>query len=641
MKGRCVVIGPNWKIRSAVTSLVDVAMRIPVLLLAFLVPFSSCFYIPGLSPVEYGVGDAISVKAVKVWSSDTQLPIDFYDYLSFCDLEGKRVYENLNIGEVLRGDRVVEAPFNINMLTNVRCKQACHTVSTSPKKIDALIHLIDNEYIVNIDVDDLPAAVERSTESQNQYEIGYRIGFKKGNEVYLNNHLKFLVKYHEVNGRYRIVGVTIEPMSIRSEDVIQNKDGTCGIVNGERAPLTLRPGTSTDFSFTYEVEWVSSDTEWASRWDIYLNTSDGQIHWFSIINSIIIIIFLTAVMSVILLKTLRRDIASYNREEDSEEIIEESGWKLVHGDVFRPPRRSALLAAFVGSGVQLLCMTFIVLFFAMLGMLSPASRGALLSAVIFTYVFMGAVAGYFSGRIYKTMRGFYWKSTALLTGLLYPGIILAVCLFINIFLWAKGSSAALPFTTILSILSLWLLVSLPLVFIGFFFGVRKRPYEQPVRTNQIPRAIPDRKMHQNIFITTMLCGLLPFGSVFIELFFIFNALWNRQIYYLFGFLFIVFVILIISCAQVAVVTTYFQLCSEDYRWWWRSFITSGGAAAYLFLYSIYYFATRLEITSFVSTLLYFGYCSILTATFWILTGTIGFFSAFTFLQKIYAAIKID
>ncbi|KAM3175396.1 hypothetical protein ACTXT7_008625, partial [Hymenolepis weldensis] len=235
------------------------------------------------------------------------------------------------------------------------------------------------------------------------------------------------------------------------------------------------------------------------------------------------------------------------------------------------------------------------------------------------------------------------------TGILYPGLILAVCLFINIFLWAKGSTAAMPFTTILGILSLWLLVSLPLVFIGFFFGVRKRPYEQPVRTNQIPRAIPDRKTHQNIFVASMLCGLLPFGSVFIELFFIFNALWNRQIYYLFGFLFIVFIILIISCAQVAIVATYFQLCSElrivqenkDYHWWWRSFITSGGAAVYLFLYSIYYFATRLEITSFVPTLLYFGYCSIISATFFILTGTIGFFSAFTFLRKIYAAIKVD
>ncbi|VDL60046.1 unnamed protein product [Hymenolepis diminuta] len=616
-------------------------MKISVVLFASLFPLSFCFYVPGLSPVEYNNGDDIRVKAVKVWSSATQLPINYYKYLSFCDLEGKHSYESLNIGEVLRGDRVVAAPFKINMLKAVKCLSACKTIQLNAEKVNELIRLIDNNYMVNLDVDDLPVAVENSLGGRTQLEIGYKVGVMNEDEAYLNNHLKFSVKYHEVHGRYRVVGVTVEPMSIKGEDLSTKPDGTCEIKSGRREPLVLKMGTPIQFPFTYEVEWVSSDIEWTSRWDVYLNTGDGQIHWFSIINSIIIIIFLTAVMAVILLKTLRRDIASYNREEDSEEIIEESGWKLVHGDVFRPPRRSALLAAFVGSGVQLLCMTFIVLFFAMLGMLSPAARGALLSAVIFTYVFMGAVAGYFSGRIYKTMRGFNWKSTALLTGMLYPGLILAVCLFINIFLWTKGSTAAMPFTTILGILSLWLLVSLPLVFIGFFFGVRKRPYEQPVRTNQIPRAIPDRKTHQNIFVASMLCGLLPFGSVFIELFFIFNALWNRQIYYLFGFLFIVFIILIISCAQVAIVATYFQLCSEDYHWWWRSFITSGGAAVYLFLYSIYYFATRLEITSFVPTLLYFGYCSIISATFFILTGTIGFFSAFTFLRKIYAAIKVD
>ncbi|VDD74533.1 unnamed protein product [Mesocestoides corti] len=614
-----------------------------------------CFYIPGLSPVEYNKGDAISVKAVKVVSSATQLPLDFYDYFSFCDVDGKITYDNLNIGELLRGDRVVEAPFKISMLSSSNCLLACNPKSLSSSQVNNLIHLIKNEYVVNIDVDDLPVSVERLSGNQNLYEIGYRIGSTMGNEIFVNNHLKFVVKYHEVKywslSRCRCDGRTNEVccliclhsayVSIRNKDVVSHSDGTCDIAKGKVLPMVLIEDHSAEISFSYQVEWVSSEIEWASRWDLYLNTGDGQIHWFSIVNSIIIIIFLTAVMAVILLKTLRRDIASYNREEDSEEIIEESGWKLVHGDVFRPPRRSALLAALVGSGVQLLCMTFIVLFFAMLGMLSPAARGALLSAVVFTYVFMGAVAGYLSGRIYKTMRGFYWKSTALLTGLLYPGMILAVCLFINVFLWAKGSSAALPFSTILGILSLWLLVSLPLVFIGFFFGVRKRPYEQPVRTNQIPRAIPDRKMHQNLFVTTLLCGLLPFGSVFIELFFIFNALWNRQIYYLFGFLFIVFVILIISCVQVAIVTTYFQLCSEDYHWWWRSFITSGGAAFYLFLYSIYYFVTRLEITGFVSTLLYFGYCCVITATFWILTGTIGFFSVFVFLRKIYAAIKID
>merc|ERR1712004_240784 len=93
---------------------------------------------------------------------------------------------------------------------------------------------------------------------------------------------------------------------------------------------------------------------------------------------------------------------------------------------------------------------------------------------------------------------------------------------------------------------------------------------------------------------------------FIELFFIFTALWENEFYYLFGFLFLVFIILIIACSQIAIVMVYFQLCAEDYHWWWRSFFVGSGSAFYVFLYSIFYFYTKLEITSFVPTLLYFG-----------------------------------
>lgn len=57
-------------------------------------------------------------------------------------------------------------------------------------------------------------------------------------------------------------------------------------------------------------------------------------------------------------------------------------------------------------------------------------------------------------------------------------------------------------------------------------------------------------------------GILPFGAVFIELFFIFNALWENQFYYLFGFLFLVFCILVVSVSQISIVMVYFQLCGE-------------------------------------------------------------------------------
>ena len=52
--------------------------------------------------------------------------------------------------------------------------------------------------------------------------------------------------------------------------------------------------------------------------------------------------------------TLHRDLRRYNDVESKEEAAEESGWKLVHGDVFRPPDRAGLLAVYLGSGVQVL-----------------------------------------------------------------------------------------------------------------------------------------------------------------------------------------------------------------------------------------------------------------------------------------------
>jgi transmembrane 9 superfamily protein 2/4 len=121
-----------------------------------------------------------------------------------------------------------------------------------------------------------------------------------------------------------------------------------------------------------------------------------------------------------------------------------------------------------------------------------------------------------------------------------------------------------------------------------------QPYSQPVRTNQIPRQVPDQVWYMNPITSTLMAGLLPFGSCFIELFFIFSAIWENQYYYLFGFLFLVCLIVIISCAEISIVMTYFQLCAEDYHWWWRSFIGSGGCAIYVFFYSIFYYSTEVR-----------------------------------------------
>ncbi|KAK6941375.1 Nonaspanin (TM9SF), partial [Dillenia turbinata] len=612
-----------------------------ILLLVF--PIAYSFYLPGVAPRDFHTGDPLYVKVNKLSSTKTQLPYDYY-FLKYCKPD-KIENSAENLGEVLRGDRIENSVYTFHMQEEQSCTVACG-VQLDVESGKNFKEKIDDEYRVNMILDNLPVAVAVPKRDGNQYyEHGFRVGLKgkytnsKEEKHFINNHLSFKVKYHKdpMTDTGRIVGFEVTPHSVNHEikawDLKKPQLTTCN-PSTKTTVLGKHPLQEVDegkqIAFTYDVTYEPSDIRWASRWDTYLLMNDDQIHWFSIINSLMIVLFLSGMVAMIMMRTLYRDIANYNQLETQDEAQEETGWKLVHGDVFRAPHNSSLLCVYIGTGVQVSAMTLVTMIFALLGFLSPSNRGGLMTAMVFLWVFMGLFAGYFSARFYKMFKGTEWKKNTLKTAFMFPGIIFALFFVLNAIIWGEKSSGAVPFGTMFALVLLWFGISVPLVFVGSYLGFKKPAIEEPVKTNKIPRQIPEQAWYMNPLFSILIGGILPFGAVFIELFFILTSIWLNQFYYIFGFLFIVFVILLITCAEITIVLCYFQLCSEDYHWWWRAYLTAGSSALYLFLYSVFYFFTKLEITKPVSGILYFGYMLIGSYAFFVLTGTIGFIACFWF-----------
>lgn len=545
----------------------------------------------------------------------------------------------------MTGDYIESSPYDVRMLVKENCRVLCKQELTKEER-DLIASLIDDSYVVNMQADNLPVAMRGKIEGvggNDQFlSLGFPVGYTGKKSHMLHNHLAFVFLYHRHKASsgdesLRVVGFEVVPQSIKH--AVNGDKPDCG---ADRTPHLLEE--SGTVYFTYDVSWEESPIRWVTRWDTYLQTGDTQIHWFSIINSLMIVLFLSGMMGTILLRTLLRDIARYNEMDNLEEAQDESGWKLVHGDVFRRPNFSKLLAVCSGTGIQILGMTVVTMFCAALGLLSPSNRGGLLQAMLLLFTFMGFPAGFVSARLNKLFQGEETSrslNVTLMTALQFPGVCFSIFFLLNLFIWSLGSSGAVPFSTMFLLLVMWFGISLPLVFVGSYFGYKKNVIDTPVRTNQIPRQIPPQHWLTHPVFGCLIGGVLPFGAVFTELLFILSSMWQHQFYYLFGFLTLVLIILVITCAEISIAFTYFQLAAEDYRWWWRSYWCSASSAIYVFVYSIVYFYTRLQIHKFVSCIIYFSYMFIISYGFFLLTGAIGFFSTLMFVRAIYGSIKID
>ncbi|MBA0703590.1 hypothetical protein Golax_015903, partial [Gossypium laxum] len=343
------------------------------------------------------------------------MPFSYYS-LPFCKPKEGVKDSAENLGELLMGDRIENSPYKFKMYVNESEIFLCQSKKVSADDFKLLKKRIDEMYQVNLILDNLPAIRYTKKEGFMLRWTGYPVGVKVQNVYYLFNHLKFKVLIHkyEETSVARVMGTGDAVEVMPSEPIV----------------------------FTYEVAFEESDIKWPSRWDAYLKMEGSKVHW--------------------------RDLTRYeelDKESQAQMNEELSGWKLVVGDVFRAPSNPALLCILIGDGVQILGMAIVTILFAALGFMSPASRGTLITGMLFFYLILGIAAGYVAVRLWRTIgcgdhKG--WISVAWKAACFFPGIAFLILTILNFLLWGSHSTGAIPFAVFVILLLLWFCISVPL-----------------------------------------------------------------------------------------------------------------------------------------------------------------------------------
>ncbi|KAL3690591.1 hypothetical protein R1sor_016900 [Riccia sorocarpa] len=561
---------------------------------------------------KYADGDPVTLWVNKVGPYNN--PQETYNYYSlpFCKPSLREpTHKWGGLGEVLEGNELIDSEIEIKFKVPIEKAVICKIEEVKPEDAKQFREAIESTYWFEFFMDDLPLWGFVG-ESHNDK--------KDENRALLYTHKNFIVKYN---------GDQIIQVNLTQDN-----------------PQSVVPGRSLEL--TYAVKWTPVDTPFGRRFDAYLDYPffEHQIHWFSIFNSFMMVIFLTGLVSMILMRTLRNDYAKYAREEDDLETLErdvseESGWKLVHGDVFRSPRNLVLLSALVGTGAQLAMLVLLVILFAVIGMLY-VGRGAIVTTFIVCYALTSFIAGYVSGGFYSRNDGKHWIKSMLLTASLFPFTCFGIGFVLNTVAIFYHSLAAIPFGTMVVVFIIWAFISFPLALLGTVVGRNWSGVpDNPCRVKTIPRPIPEKKWYLTPSVVALMGGLLPFGSIFIEMYFVFTSFWNYKVYYVYGFMLLVFLILIIVTVCVTIVGTYFLLNAENYHWQWTSFFSAASTAAYVYLYSIYYYFMKTKMSGFFQTSFYFGYTAMFCIGLGILCGAVGYLGSSTFVRRIYRNIKCD
>lgn len=624
---------------------------------------ANAVWITDYYPQEYEVGANIPIKANSMVSElHPNEPQDYYT-LDFCapkkdKIRAARRAENL--GEILIGDKVLPTLYSVDMKVDRKRLLACNK-TYGDAELQLFKDMIVKKYKVRWLLDSLPNLQPLNLKDRGGnhevvlYEQGVDIGYVTSatddsstsdeKAVYLYTHVNIEIDFH---GK-RIVGFRTLP------DEAQR----------------LHNAANNSVQWSYSVKWRSSEQQWGSRWDVYgMNNDEGKsVYIFSTLSSLLFIfiagMYLKRRLGKRILRNLGMDRSYMSIQQVSEEVYSVSvnseeantacsdgidldrdcvaAWTLLRDQIYFPPKAPELLCALVGAGVQMLVILFVTALLAMLGILYAAHRGLLLNCIIISFFLTSGVNSFVSAWLYKSLSLRRRDDVAnfITSFFLFPLLLLIIIFPVNIMLQHRRASSSIYWSTLGIIIFGWLSISLFTSSMGYYLG--KTRSVTHLRFGLFYRSVPNSAATAGPLphLLRLVVGLASFAVLWIPLKFIYMSIWGTAFYQLYTLQWLSVVLWLFFTTELCIAYVFWQLNSENHRWWWCSYLTGASVGLPALIYSIVYYALNSDITSFASLVIYFGYTMVFSLIATLLSGSICFLASFFFIRRIYMLCKVD
>jgi len=495
----------------------------------------------------------------------------------------------LTFGETLQGFEMQNSGMEVRFLQGTKRKPLC-SVHLADTDLSLLRKAVTAQYWMQFFVDGLAV----------WGPLGCR-----GSEVYTHFHL--LIHYNE----QQIVQVFSQP-----GDPVE-------LGNSEQS-----------LDFYYSVTWLSTATPFAARLSAYTNPGGFFKTYFFVFDTFMAFLIAAIQYVAIHVGVCNLIHKGYLPEPPPEEKIlgslenADAAFKQMAGEVFRPPSCLPLLTACVSAGTQLLA---VVLSMLILVLRYPiyTEWGYIQPIALTLYSLFAFLAGLRGGSLYQQKS---WIKSLLLSFFCVP--------FLTAVLLSMQSSTTWSWLSLkegLSALLFAILMHVGGTVIGRrYFTDSKSPYKvnnlQPILRYQ-------KRWLERPLSLIALTGLLPFTVLILATHYLPERIWDLKLYCIYGFALIAFLLILCTIACSAIGVSYYLITIEDSRWPWISFLGAGSTAGYWFLFAVYSYLCKSQLSGELPWRVFFCNISLGCVCFFLMFGTMGYLAASQILRIVYIYIK--